>query len=53
MPLASGGAFAARMQLTWEHELLDGDATQHASFVNYRSAKFHAKNQVTPATRWG
>ncbi|MTH45969.1 autotransporter outer membrane beta-barrel domain-containing protein [Intestinirhabdus alba] len=53
MPLASGGAFAARMQLTWEHELLDGDATQHASFVNYRSAKFHAKNQVTPRDALG
>ncbi|BDJ56480.1 hypothetical protein FJMB80053_19200 [Enterobacter hormaechei] len=47
VPLASGASFAAELQLTWDHELLDGNVVQQASFANYRSTGFSSRNQVT------
>ncbi|PKH26659.1 autotransporter domain-containing protein [Enterobacterales bacterium CwR94] len=47
MPLASAASVAAELQLTWDHELLDGNVVQQASFANYRSAGFSTRNQVT------
>ncbi|MGL5700377.1 MAG: autotransporter outer membrane beta-barrel domain-containing protein [Kluyvera sp.] len=47
MPLASGEELAARAQLTWDHELLDDDVAQQASFAHYRSIGFSARNQVS------
>lgn len=47
LPLSSGAAIAADLQLTWDHELLDSDVSQEASFANYRAASFSNKNQVT------
>lgn len=47
MPLASGEELAARAQLTWDHELLDDDVVQQASFAHYRSIGFSARNQVS------
>ncbi|MBK4715559.1 MULTISPECIES: autotransporter domain-containing protein [Tenebrionibacter/Tenebrionicola group] len=47
LPLDSGSAISAKLQLTWEHELLGGDVKQQASFASYRNAKFSARNQVT------
>lgn len=47
LPLASGSLIAADLQLTWDHELLDNDVVQKASFANYRSTGFSSKNQVT------
>ncbi|ERK08885.1 hypothetical protein L580_1429 [Serratia fonticola AU-P3(3)] len=47
LPLSSGAAIAADLQLTWDHELLDGDVSQEASLANYRAASFSNKNQVT------
>ncbi|MBE3467162.1 autotransporter outer membrane beta-barrel domain-containing protein [Enterobacter cloacae complex sp. P15RS] len=47
VPLASGASIAAELQLTWDHELLDGNVVQHASFANYRSSGFSTRNQVT------
>lgn len=46
LPLASGALIAADLQLTWDHELLDDDVVQKASFANYRSTGFSSKNQV-------
>lgn len=47
VPLASGASFAAELQLSWDHELLDGNVVQQASFANYRSTGFSSRNQVT------
>ncbi|MEB6336161.1 autotransporter outer membrane beta-barrel domain-containing protein [Serratia rhizosphaerae] len=47
LPLASGASIAAELQLTWDHELLDGNIVQQASFANYRSTGFSSRNQVT------
>ncbi|AJJ61307.1 autotransporter outer membrane beta-barrel domain-containing protein [Yersinia aldovae] len=47
LPLASGAAISADLQITWDHELLDGDVMQQASFANYRSTGFSAKNKVS------
>lgn len=47
LPLASGASLAVELQLTWDHELLDGNAVQQASFANYRSAGFSSRSQVT------
>ncbi|TPW54779.1 autotransporter outer membrane beta-barrel domain-containing protein [Serratia sp. SRS-8-S-2018] len=47
VPLASGASIAAELQLTWDHELLDGNVEQQASFANYRSTSFSSRNQVT------
>ncbi|ECA9146177.1 autotransporter outer membrane beta-barrel domain-containing protein [Salmonella enterica subsp. enterica serovar Montevideo] len=47
LPLTSGASIAAELQLTWDHELLDGNVVQQASFANYRSTGFSARNQVT------
>ncbi|EMP4144972.1 autotransporter domain-containing protein [Salmonella enterica] len=46
LPLASGASIAAELQLTWDHELLDGNVVQQASFANYRSTGFSSRNQV-------
>ncbi|VFS23021.1 Uncharacterized protein with a C-terminal OMP (outer membrane protein) domain [Enterobacter cancerogenus] len=46
VPLASGASIAADLQLTWDHELLDGNVEQQASFANYRSTSFSSRNQV-------
>lgn len=47
LPLSSGAVIAADLQLTWDHELLDTDVSQQATFTNYRNARFSSKNQVT------
>lgn len=47
LPLASGASIAADLQLTWDHELLDDDVEQHASFAHYRSTGFSSTDQVT------
>lgn len=47
LPLSSGAAIAAELQLTWDHELLDTDVSQQAAFANYRNVSFSNKNQVT------
>lgn len=47
LPLTSGASIAAELQLTWEHELLDGNVVQQTSFANYHSTGFSARNQVT------
>lgn len=46
LPLDSGASIAAELQLTWDHELLDGNVVQQASFANYRSTGFRSRNQV-------
>lgn len=46
LPLASGASIAAELQLTWDHELLNGNVVQQASFANYRSTGFTTRNQV-------
>lgn len=46
LPLDSGASIAAELQLTWDHELLDGNVVQQASFANYRSTGFSSSNQV-------
>lgn len=46
VPLTSGAAIAADLQLTWDHELLDTDVSQEASFANYRTASFSNNSQV-------
>lgn len=45
--LASGAAVKANLQLTWDHELLDVDVSQGASFSNYQSTRFSSNNAVT------
>ncbi|WP_312973018.1 autotransporter domain-containing protein [Atlantibacter sp.] len=45
-PLAAGSAVKANLQLTWDHELLDTDLVQDASFAGYRGVGFTSKNQV-------
>ncbi|AXF75783.1 autotransporter domain-containing protein [Erwinia tracheiphila] len=47
VPLASGASITAELQLTWDHELLDGNVVQQASFAHYRSTGFSSRNQVT------
>lgn len=46
MPLSSGAAVKASLQLSWDHELLDTDVVQDASFVGAPGVGFSAKNQV-------
>ncbi|WP_312981620.1 autotransporter domain-containing protein [Atlantibacter sp.] len=46
MPLSAGSAVKANLQLTWDHELLDTDLVQDASFAGYQSVGFTTKNQV-------
>ncbi|MBT0723615.1 autotransporter domain-containing protein [Rosenbergiella sp. S61] len=47
LPLASGASIAVELQLTWDHELMDGNVVQQASFAHYRSTGFSSRNQVT------
>lgn len=53
VPLASGASIAAELQLTWDHELLDGNVEQQASFANYRSTSFSSRNQVAGSDTLG
>ncbi|MFV3304705.1 autotransporter domain-containing protein [Pseudomonas sp. NY15181] len=45
-PLDSGHAIKAEGQVTWNHELLDTDLIQDATFANYQGTKFKSKNTV-------
>nr|WP_301295667.1 autotransporter outer membrane beta-barrel domain-containing protein [Pseudomonas nitroreducens] len=45
-PLEGGRAIKAETQVTWNHELLDTDLTQDATFANYQDAKFSSKNTL-------
>lgn len=47
LPLSSGAAIAADLQFTWDHELLDTDVSQKASFTDYRMVSFSNNSQVT------
>lgn len=46
LPLASGAMVKTHLQLSWEHELLNPELTQNASFANYRDTRFSSKNKV-------
>lgn len=46
VPLTSGAAIAADLQLTWDHELLDTDVSQEAYFANYPTQSFSNNSQV-------
>ena len=46
MPLSAGSAVKANLQLTWDHELLDTELSQNASFAGYPDTGFVTKNQV-------
>ncbi|EOT9407534.1 autotransporter domain-containing protein [Escherichia coli] len=46
MPLSAGNAVKANLKLSWEHELLDTDLSQNASFAGYPDTRFFIKNQV-------
>ncbi|MGC4010207.1 MAG: autotransporter domain-containing protein [Pseudomonas sp.] len=45
-PLDGGKAIKAEGQITWNHELLDTDLIQDATFANYQGVKFKSKNTV-------
>lgn len=45
-PLDSGRAIKAEGQMTWNHELLDTDLIQDATFANYQGTQFRSKNTV-------
>lgn len=47
MPLQSGSAVKAKVQLAWEHQLLDDELTQDARFVSSQSQHFSSKNTFT------
>ncbi|MDC9598023.1 autotransporter outer membrane beta-barrel domain-containing protein [Xenorhabdus anantnagensis] len=46
LPLSSGAVVTTDLQLAWNHELLNTDLVQNASFANYRNVGFSSKNQV-------
>jgi outer membrane autotransporter protein len=43
-PLGAGQAIKAEAQITWNHELLDTDVLQDATFANYPATGFNSKN---------
>ncbi|WP_447749974.1 autotransporter outer membrane beta-barrel domain-containing protein [Pseudomonas nicosulfuronedens] len=45
-PLAGGRAIKAEGQITWDHELLNTDLIQDATFANYQGSSFRSKNTV-------
>lgn len=45
-PLDGGKAIKAEGQITWNHELLDTNLIQDATFANYQGVKFKSKNTV-------
>jgi hypothetical protein len=45
-PLEGGRAIKAEGQVTWNHELLNTDLIQDATFANYQGTKFRSKNTV-------
>ncbi len=45
-PLSSAHALKGNLQLTWDHELLDTDLVQGASFSGYSNSSFNSKNQI-------
>ncbi|PJI50061.1 MAG: autotransporter domain-containing protein [Pseudomonas sp.] len=45
-PLAGGRAIKAEGQITWDHELLNTDLIQDATFANYQGNSFRSKNTV-------
>lgn len=45
-PLDGGQAIKAETQVTWNHELLDTDLTQDATFANYQGTSFKSKDTV-------
>jgi uncharacterized protein YhjY with autotransporter beta-barrel domain len=45
-PLEGGRAIKAEGQVTWNHELLNTDLIQDATFANYQGSSFRSKNTV-------
>ncbi|OWT58307.1 autotransporter outer membrane beta-barrel domain-containing protein [Candidimonas nitroreducens] len=41
-----GAQLAARLQVTWDHELLDNDYVQQAAFAGYPQAPFTSRNKL-------
>ncbi|MCD1125397.1 autotransporter domain-containing protein [Jinshanibacter sp. LJY008] len=44
---ATGKGIKANLQLTWNHEYLDTDLVQNASFSGYDNVSFSSKNRIT------